>query len=267
MSRTTQPKKRFCLSPSVRRWLVADDPEDCEVSSQEHYDRWVAPRERGEKIIQLGSVLVDEVVLHTRFDCVADRCKPGAKSKSTRPGTRKVGRKWCSCCVDVFVPVTVAERRRLGRMRSELAEYLHKREPRLRPEIGNGNGRVPAFWLDEDGDALSQPDDRCVFSEMDSKGRIRCHLYPFARKNKLAQEEIQPFTCRIFPLLVIQMERGVLLTVLNKENYRAWETFPPWRFPCMADPKLPPLVKSMASTLDWMFGEGFAKTLQSYAKV
>ena len=64
------------------------------------------------------------------------------------------------------------------------------------------------------------------------------------------------------PLLLILLERGrILLTVLHKSNYKAFNTYAPKSYPCLADPSLPPLVESMADTLDWLFGEGFAREL------
>jgi hypothetical protein len=234
----------FRLDAKVRRWLEADEPEDADESCEEHFRRWLERKETGEEVVEVGSVRVDRSVLRTRFDCVPERCAPV-----------RGRRRWRSCCTDVYVPLTVAEKRRLSGMRKQLAAYLARREPRLK----NTGGR---FYLDEEGEALCRPGGRCVFSLLDGRGRIRCHLHGFARKKKLAQSDIQPYTCRIFPLLLILLDRGrILLTVLDKSNYRAFNTYPPWRFPCLVDSSLPPLVRSMAGTLDWLFGKGFAREL------
>ncbi len=244
MATNRNPPRNYRLDSKVRRWLEADEPDDTDSSGQKHFERWLRKKERGEDVVEVGSILVDRSVLSTRFDCVPDRCAPV-----------RGHRRWRSCCTDVYVPLTVAEKRRLAGKHRELFDYLARREPRLK----NTRSR---FYLDEEGEALSRPGGRCVFSKLDGRGRIRCHLHGFARKKKLAQSDIQPYTCRIFPLLLILLDRGrILLTVLDKSNYKAFNTYPPWRFPCLVDPSLPPLVRSMAGTLDWLFGQGFAREL------
>ena len=236
--------KAFRLDSKVRRWLEADEPEDNDDSCEDHFDCWLLKKESGEGVVEVGTILVDHSVLNTRFDCVPDRCAPV-----------RGHRRWRSCCTDVYVPLTVAEKRRLSGIRNELAEYLPGREPRLKCAEDR-------FYLDEEGEALCRPGGRCVFSLLDGRGRIRCHLHNLAKRHKRFQSDIQPYTCRIFPLLLILLDKGkILLTVLDKSNYKAWNTYPPWRFPCLVDPSLPPLVQSMAGTLDWLFGKGFAREL------
>jgi hypothetical protein len=235
----------FRLDSKVRRWLEVDEPEETDEACEEHFECWLEEKERGTEVVKVGSILVDKKVLKARFDCVPERCSPV-----------RGRRRWRSCCTDVYVPLSPAEKRRLGHWRKELGRYLAGREPRLECHDGG-------FYLDEEGEALCRPEGRCVFSLLDGRGRIRCHLHKFAKQHKIAQSEIQPYTCRIFPLLLILLDRGgILLTVLNKGNYKAFNTYAPKRFPCLADPSLPPLVESMASTLDWLFGQGFARELQ-----
>lgn len=244
MVTTTKRPIPFRLDPKVRRWLEIDEPEEPDDSCEDHFECWLEKKEGGEGVVEVGSILVDQLVLHTRFDCVPERCAPV-----------RGHRRWRSCCTDVYVPLTLAEKRRLAGVRKELGRHLSRREPRL----SCGGGR---FYLDEEGEALCRPGGRCVFSLLDGRGRIRCHLHQFARKHKIPQSDIQPYTCRIFPLLLILLDEGkILLTVLDKSNYRAWNTYAPWRFPCLVDPSLPPLVQSMAGTLDWLFGKGFAREL------
>ena len=229
----------------MRRWLGVDDPVDDGESCEDHFDCWLEEKEGGTGVVKVGRILVDEKVLKARFDCVPERCSP-----------IRGRRNWRSCCTDVYVTLTPAEKRRLARRREDLGRYLAGREPRLEC-AGSG------FYLDEEGDSLCRPEGRCVFSLLDKRGRIRCHLHKFAKRQGIAQSDIQPYTCRIFPLLLILLDRGrILLTVLNKDNYKAFNTYTPKRFPCLADPSLPPLVESMASTLDWLFGKGFARELQ-----
>lgn len=234
----------FRLDSKVRRWLDVDEPEDTDDACESHFDCWLHKKESGEGVVEVGSILVDEKVIKAKFDCIPERCSPV-----------RGHRRWRSCCTDVYVPLSPAEKRRLAGMRKELGRHLSSREPRL--ECSDGS-----FYLDEEGEALCRPGGRCVFSLLDTRGRIRCHLHKFAKKHGISQSEIQPYTCRIFPLLLILLDRGkILLTVLEKGNYKAFNTYAPKRFPCLADPSLPPLVESMAGTLDWLFGKGFAREL------
>jgi hypothetical protein len=240
----TKSSLPFRLDSKVRRWLEVDEPEEADDACEDHFECWLEEKEGGEGVLKVGSILVDRSVLYTHFDCIPERCAPV-----------RGRRRWRSCCTDVYVPLSPAEKRRLAGRRRELGRHLSRREPRLSCEERE-------FYLDQEGEALCRPDGRCVFSLLDGRGRIRCHLHKFAKKHRIAQSEIQPYTCRIFPLLLIRLDRGkVLLTVLDKSNYQSFNTYAPWRFPCLVDPSLPPLVKSMAGTLDWLFGRGFAGEL------
>jgi len=226
------------MNSDVRRWLEA------EASGGIRLEGWLEEKGNQEGVLEVGPVLVDRKVLKTRFDCVPERCSPV-----------RGRRNWRCCCEDFHVPLSADEKDRLARKRDELRIYLARCEPRL--ECGKGN-----FYLDEEGGALCRPGDRCVFSQLDRRGRIRCHLHRFAKQHKISISDVQPYTCRMFPLLLILLERGrILLTVLHKSNYKAFDTYAPKSFPCLADPSLPPLVESMAGTLDWLFGEGFAGEL------
>ena len=163
---TTRVKrpKTFRLDAKVRRWVEGDMPDDDDESCEKHFERWLKKKESGEGVVEVGNILVDHSVLSTRFDCVPDRCAPV-----------RGHRRWRSCCTDVDVPITLAEKRRLAGVRKELAAYLSSREPRLKSTEGN-------FYLDEEGEALCRPGARCVFSVLDGRGRIRCHLHKLANR-------------------------------------------------------------------------------------
>jgi hypothetical protein len=244
MISTTKSECIYRLDSDVRHWLDLDEPEETGAAGGDQFDCWLERKESGEGIVEVGSILVDEKVLTTHFACVPERCSPV-----------RGRRNWRSCCTDVYVTLSSDEKRRLARMREELGRHLSCREPRLECSVDD-------FYLDKEGDALCQPGGRCVFSEVDGRGRIRCHLHKFAKLHNILRSEIQPYTCRIFPLLLILLNSGrILLTVLNKSNYKAFNTYSPKSFPCLADPSLPPLVESMADTLDWLFTKGFAHEL------
>ena len=229
---------QFSLNSKVRQWLETGASGDIRLEG------WLEGKGDKAGILEVGSILVDEKVLKKRFDCVPERCSPV-----------RGRRKWRCCCEDFHVPLSAGEKDRLARWSNELRLYLARCEPRL--ECGKGS-----FYLDEEGGALCRPGGRCVFSQLDRRGRIRCHLRKFAERHGISRSDVQPYTCRMFPLLLILVDSGrILLTVLDKSNYKAFNTYAPKSFPCLADPSLPPLVESMAGTLDWLFGEGFAREL------
>lgn len=247
--RTTGKKVEFALRPELARWLDATEDDSAEADA--FFDDWLEGIEDDPELLVTGKVKVDPAVLRTRFACVPERCAPWTGRGRLR-----------SCCADIYVPLTPVEVRRLHRRRRLLAEHLARTEPRLRDCLGRPGDDPGDFFLDDDGDALARIGGRCVFSRQDRQGRIRCRLYTIAGKLGLETTAIQPYTCRIFPLILVQLERGrVLLTVLHRGNYRGMESLHPGRFPCLADPQLPPLYRSMAGTLDWLFGRGFAAWL------
>ncbi|MBN2493123.1 MAG: DUF3109 family protein [Deltaproteobacteria bacterium] len=242
------------LDRRVRRWLDTPDPDEVDAGEADPaFDAWLLGRMARNAIFRVGDVMVDEDLLDARFACVPERCSPAVDRG-----------KWKSCCADLTVYLTGRERRRIKRHAEALAKHLAKREPRLRKRITKWKkGKRKSFWLDSDGDALCRPDERCVFSRIDGQGRIRCHLHKLARKLDIDQTDVQPITCRLFPLVLVDMpEEKVLLTVVNAENHKAWGGKHPRHFPCLSDPELPPALESMGPTLDWLFGAGFAAELQ-----
>ncbi len=244
------------LDPRVRRWLNTPDPdedyEDYDDKSDEYFDKWLLKAMARDQIMDVGGVLVDKALLTARTACVPELCSPAMDRGHYK-----------SCCADLTVFLDGAEKRRLSRHRVALAEYLEKREPRLKDILKKKNGRVTRFFLDEDGDAFCRPGNRCVFSKIDSRGRIRCHLHTMYKKLGVDRTDLQPITCRIFPLILCHMPRGkVLVTIINRENYKAWGSKHPRYFPCLNEPDLPPALKSMGPTLDWLFGKGFVKAIE-----
>ncbi|HUU02448.1 MAG TPA: hypothetical protein VM425_13480 [Myxococcota bacterium] len=238
------------IDQEVKKWLAADEEGESNKVAEYRFDHWLDDVLESPKLVRLGRVLVDPSVMRARFICVPERCAPWSER-----GRHK------SCCADIYVPVTPAERRRLSERRSALAAHLARAEPRLRKLLSGKD--LPEFYLDQDGDALSRPGGRCIFSLKDNQGRLRCRLYRVAKNEGIPVTEIQPFTCRIFPLVLVHLDGGrVLLTVLNRKNCAGFESYPPARFPCLADKSLPPLVESMSATLDWIFGRGFARALK-----
>ncbi|HSA23571.1 MAG TPA: hypothetical protein P5076_19075 [Myxococcota bacterium] len=237
------------FEPRVRRWLATPDPgpEDSEAADQ-FFERWLLGRMADGQVLEVGGVMVDRALLEVRFRCVPGRCSPAVERGKLR-----------SCCADLTVYVTPAERGRLRRHARALTEHLLAREPRLRALAR----REPEFFLDPDGESLSRPGQRCVCSRLLPDGKIRCHLHDLAARLGVGRTDLQPVTCRLFPLVLVAMPKGgVLVTVNDGGNYRAWGARHPRSFPCLNDTRLPRVIDSMADTLDWLFGPGFAEAVR-----
>jgi hypothetical protein len=200
-------------------------------------------------VLDVGGVLVDRAVVEQRFCCVPERCAPRAGRGRLR-----------SCCADLDVALSAPERGRLRRHTRRLWQWLSDREPRLAACSSAPGG--PPFWLAADGAHLSRPGARCVFSALDRRGRIRCHLHAYARGQGVGLEQVQPLPCRLFPLVLVELSTGaVALTTLYRRTTGLLGTFPASRFPCLGDPSRPALARSQARELDWLFGRGFAAAL------
>ncbi|NMB75345.1 MAG: DUF3109 family protein [Myxococcales bacterium] len=243
-------KVRFELSRNFNQWLKAPDPGPPDIEVDRAFARWILGLMAREQIRRVGPVFVDAAVLKTRFACVPERCAPG-------PGRGR----FRSCCADIDLLLTPAERKPLEKNIRQLSSELLRHEPRLTP---NERGQVELF--DATGEVLRRPGKRCVFSVIDRRARIRCRLHAFAKRSQLPLSALQPRSCRLFPLVLVNLGRAVLLTVVNRHNYRAWQALHPSRFPCLADPALPPLIRSMSATLDELFGPGFARELEKMQK-
>jgi hypothetical protein len=234
----------FRLNPIVARWLRSEvaAPED---SRAPDWDAWLLQRmSRGEMIV-VGGVFVDRAVLRQRFACVSERCAPG-------PGRGR----YRSCCGDAFVPLSRVEDRRFAREGGDLVDWMKAREPRLEACQERG------FHREENELGLARPDGRCIFSQLDGQGRIRCHLHAYAKHAGRERGELQPVSCRLFPLIVVDRGDGrVVLTVVASHTSRLVGAYPAKRYPCLDDASLPPLYEAMRDDLDWAFGKGFAKAL------
>ncbi|MGI5861346.1 MAG: DUF3109 family protein [Myxococcales bacterium] len=239
----------FAINPLVKKWLAGLDVDDSDDAPD--LDAWRDRLKEAGRLIKVGPVEVDRAVLEQRFACVPERCSPSEKRGKSR-----------CCCADLEVELTRLEGRQLDSFKEPLNGYMAVEEPRLEVAPG-GKGR---FWREEDRAVLCRPDGRCVFSLRDDAGRIRCHLHAFARKQGVQLSEVQPLTCRVFPLLLIVLGRGKLvLSVLAKHSFREVGSLHPRRFPCLSDPTLPPIYESLSADLDWMFGQGFAGELARLA--
>lgn len=252
---------RFRLNPRARHWLRSPSPGEAPGGSaapegsagdqgEGDWDVWVLGRMAAGAFLDVGGILVDLAVLDQRFECVSERCAP-------RTGRGRLR----SCCADLDVALIGAEINRLRRHTRRLHLWLARREPRIADLPKEEEGRP--FWLADDCAHLTRPGGRCVFSAMDRRGRIRCHLHRYAKAHDLERQAVQPLPCRLFPLILVELPTGgVALTTLHRRTTRLVGTFPVSRFPCLSDPTHGPLRRALAKDLDWLFGKGFARELR-----
>jgi len=244
------PKTRErTLCRPAELWLRAERPDEDPSDDGPDWDTWLLRRMNAGAIVTLHGVFVDRAVLEQRFACVPERCAPRAGRGA-----------WRSCCADVQVPLTLAEERRLTRHRKTLTEYLGERAGPASSKRGSAPSKS---WFA--GGELEKVDRRCTFARLTRDGKLRCRLRGFAQQKRIAQSDVQPLPCRLFPLLLVDTGDRVLLTVVSSSTYRLVSAFPPRRYPCLADPSLPPLWESMRADLDWLFGRGFARALKRAA--
>jgi len=236
----------FRLNPLFARWLRTETLSP-DQGGPPDWDAWLLQRMCQGEVIDVGGVMVDRAVIRQRFACVSDRCAPGPDRGRYR-----------SCCADAFVALSHAEDKRLAERGVDLLGWMKAREPRL----AACHGRV--FYRAQGEPGLARPDGRCVFSQLDGRGRIRCHLHAYAKQARSDRGELQPLSCRLFPLIVVDRGDGrVALTVVASHTRRLVSAHPPRRYPCLDDVSLPLLCESMRQDLDWLFGRGFAKALSS----
>lgn len=237
----------FRLNPLAARWLRADAPE-ASAGETTDWDAWLLRRMSRRELVEVGDVWVDLAVLRQRFACVADRCAPGRGRGRAR-----------SCCADAVVSLSRQEDARLAKHGEDLLAWLEAREPRL---AGWQGTRFYRGGDEPDGRTLARPGGRCVFSQLDQVGRIRCRLHAYARHAGVDRATLQPLSCRLFPLIVVDRGGGrVVLTVVARHTRRLVGTHPAGRYPCLSDAALPPLHRALRRDLDWLFGAGFARAL------
>ncbi len=253
-------KKRWTLNPFARRWLqspnLGDDPwGQEEMESHGHdWEEWFPAQAAKGNLIKVGGVWVDRYLITAHFACVSERCLP-------RPGR---GHYKC-CCADLECVVSHSEGNRMKPHTKRLWNFMVKKERRLIQHCWppEETERDEPFWLDDSLENLERPDGRCVFSGIDLQGRIRCHLFSYAQSQGIRRREVQPLPCRLFPLVLLDMEDNRLgLTIMGRDNYQYVPTYHPRYFPCLSDPTLPYVTESAQRDLDFFFGDGFAAELR-----
>lgn len=270
--KSTDSSQNFTLNPVVKSWLdeedlddlleqgVDDDDDDDDIEEDddeeiEDWDAWVLENMIGESV-NIRGVIVDKALFKTRFSCVSGRCAPGPEAGQ-----------WHSCCANAEVGLTESEVDRLAKFHDELKSFLTPKEPRLKEVMWPRVDKDTPFYLDDDGVRLARPTGRCVFSKIDKQGQIRCRLWDFAKQKGIDRSELQPVTCRVFPLVLVKLLDGTpVLSALNDNNYSHIGGNSPDAYPCLCDRTLPPIYESMRDDIDWLLGTGFTDLLDAAAK-
>jgi len=157
-------------------------------------------------------LLLDLPALAQPYACNSVACAPGLRAAKTR-----------SCCADLDAEPTSAERAAIEAARDELAAFLAPRDPRWR-------SGPPTLFA---GDVLTRPDGRCVFAVAGPTG-LACALHTLEDSTGRARGTLKPMACRLFPLIVVDLEEGrLLLTAVSPHTARHADLPPPRTFPCL----------------------------------
>lgn len=195
---------------------------------------------RGE-LDRVGDLLLDLPALAQRHACVPSECTPGRRAPRTR-----------SCCADLELGLTAVERRRIQAAMPEIEGWMRDRDPRW------ANGAPE--W-ESDG-ALVRSKRRCVFAVVEEDG-LRCGLHQLEDATKLPRGALKPVPCRLFPLALVDLGDGRLLTAVHRRTARSLDAPTARSFPCLRDdPARPALVDEMADTLTELFGASVSRRVR-----
>ncbi|MEQ1505785.1 MAG: hypothetical protein ABMB14_26355 [Myxococcota bacterium] len=225
---------------SFEDWLAAGDVPEVDWS-----DRLYKLMARGD-LGQIGRGearwLVDLPALTQPFACRSKTCTPGLRAP------RRI-----SCCADLVVELSEAERDAIAAGMPEVAAHLATTDPRW------ADG-VPA-WTD--GLELTRPGGRCVFAETGRAG-LRCGLHRVEDATGRPRGTLKPTPCRLFPLVVIDLGDGQrLLTAVHPQTARRLGFASAKVFPCLRDEPAMPLYRSCRSTIVELFGRGTYRSLSA----
>lgn len=195
---------------------------------------------RGE-LDRVGDLLLDLPALAQRHACRPRECTPGSRAPRTR-----------SCCADLELGLTAGERRRIDAAMPEIAGWMRDRDPRW-------TDGAPAWEADG---ALVRSQRRCVFAVRTPEG-LRCGLHQLEDATRRPRGALKPVPCRLFPLALVDLGDGRLLTAVHRRTARALDAPAARSFPCLRDdPDRPVLAEEMADTLAELFGASLARRVR-----
>lgn len=159
-----------------------------------------------------GGWLLDLPALAQPWGCASGLCAPGRRAPRAR-----------SCCADLELRPTDAERGAITAALPALAAALRDQDPRW------SAGPPPIF---AEG-ALSRPGRRCVFALEHPEG-LRCALHLHEDAEGLPRGALKPLACRLFPLILVEGDDGSrLLSAVHRRTARLAGTRPAAAFPCL----------------------------------
>ncbi len=183
------------------------------------------------------TLLLDLPALSQPWTCATGLCTPGRRAKEAR-----------SCCADLEVTPTDAERAAIDAALPEIAAFLAPRDPRW---------AAPASPFD--GDALRRADRRCIFA-MPGPDGLSCGLHTLEDATGRPRGALKPLPCRLFPLVVVDIEDGrTLLTAIDRRTWRLTGSRPPRAFPCLGLENAPTIATACVDTITTLYGARAAR--------
>ena len=234
------------LSKEATEWLKA--------MTEEPWRKHLVKLDGRGDLIKIGDIYIDAANMFSRkFICDTSLCSPGP---------RKRGRE--SCCMELTASITEKEKAALKNFHEEIKAFMSLRD--------RGWSRIShedCFELGEDNDIeMKKRHKRCIFSYLDSQGRILCSIESIARKKKMNVLDIKPITCLLFPMLLVDLNDNFLITVLDEENYEvAGFSEEIKKYECIRENQgKTPFYKSMKRTITVLFGDEFYSMLEIEAR-
>lgn len=223
-----------------------------------------ALREKG-LLLEMDNVAVDADQLVMRsFRCNIGYClKCGTKGGvETYKG---------SCCTDLVVDITAAERDKLAELGRRAMDN---------PEFKKGDAlKVPAALMARNGFTKMNPGHeiairktpgrKCVLAWIDESGAFRCSINSLVSRLGLSLPEYKPGPCYLFPLHYGEYARGKFILTLLSEETRHWAGHHKdvTKLACLSEPEAeaPPAYQSLRGEIIHCFGEKFYGELDALA--
>lgn len=190
--------------------------------------------------------LLDLPALAQSWTCATGACTPGRREPHAR-----------SCCADLELTPTTAERAALDAALPEIAAFLAPTDPRWA-------GGAPAIYEGDpsDGGAVRRPGRRCVYAGMSPQG-LYCGLHALEDASGRARGTLKPLPCRLFPLVLVEVdERTTLLSAIHRSTARLAGSRPARAFPCIGAAGAPSVATSCADTITTLWGARAAQKAQ-----
>jgi hypothetical protein len=168
-----------------------------------------------------------------------------------------------SCCADLDVTLTAAERRRIDARLGPVTERMAARDRRWA-------GGPPQIYADPSlrAPVLARSARRCIFAYQGAAGLL-CGLHTAAEELGLPVAELKPEPCRMFPLVLLRCGGRSVLTATHGEVSRALGGPPEKRLACIQplhEKTLPRLFESCRDIIEQRFGRAFYRRLVVVAR-